>query len=151
MSTEEKQTPWQLIIGIATVIGAVAIIAKLFKKDEDEIAKEKRLIASQRSRDHLYINAKPSFADYQYVDFAKILTTALMLNNTEDEQAVYSVFNKFKNISDLVKTIEFFGTSRKMYTTQYITLPEAIIQYFNDSEIKKLNDILRKKKINYSF
>lgn len=145
--SEEKQTPWGLIVGIATVIGALAFLAKLFGKDTNE----QHEATGQGSRDDLYKQVKPSYADYQYLDWAKILNTSLMLNSTEDEQAVYNVFNKFKNISDLVKTIEFFGTSRKMFTTQYITLPEAIAELFDASEKKKLNDILRKKRIDYSF
>ena len=145
--SEEKQTPWGLIVGVATVIGALAFLAKLFGKDKGEELDGR----GQQSRDDLYKRVKPSFEDYQYLDWAKVLNTALMLNSTEDEDAVYNVFRKFKNVSDLVKTIEFFGTSRKMFSTQYLTLPEAITEYFSKGEKQILNNILRKKRIDYSF
>ena len=145
--SEEKQTPWGLIVGVATVIGALAFLAKLFGKDKND----ENDTRGQQSRDDLYKRVKPSFEDYQYLDWAKVLNTALMLNSTEDEDAVYNVFRKFKNVSDLVKTIEFFGTSRKMFSTQYLTLPEAITEYFSKGEKQILNNILRKKRIDYSF
>ena len=74
-----------------------------------------------------------------------------MEDSTEDEQAVYNVFNKMKNLSDVAKTIEFFGTKRKMFSTQYITLPQAITEYFSEGEKRTLNNILAKKRIDYSF
>lgn len=147
MSEQKQHSTFDIVVGIATVIGALAIIGKLFGKDQNE----ENEFHGQQSRDDLYKQVKPSFADYQYLDWAKALDTALMKNSTEDEQAVYNIFNKFKNISDLVKTIEFFGTSRKMFTTQYITLPEAITEYFNENEKAKLNLILKKKRIDYQF
>ena len=145
--SEEKQTPWGLILSVATIISAIAFLSKIFGKDVNE----ENDARGQQSRDDLYKRVKPSFEDYQYLDWAKKLNTALMLNSTEDEQAVYNIFNRFKNVSDLVKTIEFFGTSRKMFTTQYITLPEAITELFNDGEKAVLNKILAKKKIDYRF
>jgi hypothetical protein len=145
--SEEKQTPWGLILSVATIISAIAFLSKIFGKDESEMLDER----GQQSRDDLYKRVKPSFEDYQYLDWAKKLNTALMLNSTEDEDAVYAVFNRFKNISDLVKTIEFFGTSRKMFSTQYITLPEAITEYFTKGEKAILNKILAKKRIDYQF
>jgi len=148
MSKEDgRETPWQLILSIATIIAAVAFLAKIFGKDVNDENDQR----GQRSREDLYKKTKPSFADYRYLDWAKTLTTALMLNSTEDEDAVYKVFNRMRNLSDVVKTIDFFGTKRKMFTTQYITLPEAIAEYFNPNEKKKLNDILAKKRIDYTF
>lgn len=147
MSEQKTHSTFDIVVGIATIIGALALIDKFFGKDKNE----ENDMHGQQSRDELYRKIKPSYADYQYLDWAKALNQALMLDSTEDEQAVYNVFNRFKNVSDLVKTIEFFGTSRKMFTTQYVTLPEAITAYFSDSEKKKLNDILRKKGIDYSF
>jgi hypothetical protein len=121
MSEQKQHSTFDIVVGIATVIGAIAIISKLFSKDKND----ENEMHGQQSRDELYKKIPPSFKDYQYLDWAKSLDIALMKESTEDEDTVYSIFNKFKNISDLVKTIEFFGTSRKMFSTQYITLPEA--------------------------
>jgi hypothetical protein len=128
--SEEKQTPWGLILSVATIISAIAFLSKIFGKDESEMLDER----GQQSRDDLYKRVKPSFEDYQYLDWAKKLNTALMLNSTEDEDAVYAVFNRFK-----------------MFSTQYITLPEAITEYFTKGEKAILNKILAKKRIDYQF
>ena len=85
------------------------------------------------------------------MDWANTLDVALMQDSTEDEAAVYNVFNKMKNISDVAKLIEFFGTKRKLFSTQYITLPQAITVYFSKGEKQTLNNILAKKRIDYSF
>jgi hypothetical protein len=146
MSNEKKQTPWELILGIATIIAALAFLAKIFGKSESEEEQ-----AGQRSREDLYKKIKPSYEDFKYLDWANTLDEALMQNSTEDEDAVYSVFNRMKNISDVAKLIEFFGTKRKLFTTQYVTLPQAITVYFSKGEKQTLNKILAKKRIDYSF
>ena len=146
MSNEEKQTPWGLILGVATIISALAFLAKIFGKSESEEEE-----AGQRSREDLYKRIPPSYEDFKYLDWANTLDEALMQNSTEDEDAVYSVFKRMKNISDVAKLIEFFGEKRKMFTTQYITLPQAITVYFSKGEKQTLNNILAKKRIDYSF
>ena len=146
MSNEEKQTPWGLILGVATILSALAFLAKIFGKSESEEEE-----AGQRSREDLYKKIKPSYEDFKYLDWANTLDVALMQDSTEDEQAVYNVFNKMKNISDVAKLIEFFGTKRKLFSTQYITLPQAITEYFSDGEKRTLNKILLKKRIDYTF
>jgi hypothetical protein len=144
---EEKNNTFNLIVGIATVIGAIAIVAKLFSKDSDDKNDDK----AERSKEDLYKKIKPSYPDHTYLEWGKQLNTALMLNSTEDENKVYKIFGRFKNVSDYLKTVEFFGTRRKLFTTQYITLPEAIDEYFSDSEKHKLNQILNQKRIGVSF
>lgn len=144
--SEKKQTPWELILGVATIIAALAFLAKIFGKSESEEEQ-----AGQRSREDLYKRIPPSYDDFKYLDWANTLDVALMQDSTEDEAAVYNVFNRMKNISDVAKLIEFFGTKRKLFSTQYITLPQAITEYFNDGEKQTLNKILLKKRIDYTF
>ncbi len=147
MSEQKQHSTFDIVVGIATVIGAIAIIGKLFGKDQNE----ENEFAGQQSRDDLYKRVKPSYEDFKYLDWAKTLDNAIMQSSTEDEDAVYNIFRKMKNISDVAKLVEFFGTSRKMFTTQYVTLPQAINEYFNPSEKKILNNILAARKIDYSF
>lgn len=146
MSGEKKHSTWEIILGVATILAALAFLAKVFGKSESE-----QEIEGQRSREDLYTKIKPSHPDFKFLDWANTLDNALMQGATEDEQAVYNIFNKIKNVSDVAKLIEFFGTKRKMFTTQYITLPQAINEYFSESEKQKLNNILLNKKISYSF
>lgn len=144
---KKEQSIWEIIIGVATIIGAIAFLVKIFSKNEEERVEQE----SKQSKKDLYGLVKPSYPEYRYYDWSKILETALMSNSTEDEDAVYSVFEKMKNISDVSKLVDAFGTKRKMFTTQYISLPQAIAEYFNPNEKKKLNNILSKKRIDYTF
>lgn len=146
MNDNERQTPWGLILTAATIISALAFLAKIFGKDESEQEDD-----GQRSREDLYKKVPPTYEDFKYLDWANSLDIALMQDSSEDEQAVYNVLNRMKNISDVAKLIEFFGTKRKLFSTQYITLPMAITEYFNEDEKAKANKILSSKRINYSF
>lgn len=137
-----------LFFGVLTAIGASLIVAKLLGgKDEDE-EREKR---AHISRELIYKKIPPSYPDYTYIDYGNILDTALLRSVDEDEDAVYSIFERMKNVSDVLKTIEGFGTRRQMFSTTYITLPQALSLVFSKREIKKVNDILLKKRIAYEF
>lgn len=133
-----------MILGIISVIGIVSFLMRIFGKDEVERKAE-------RSRNLVYLKVRPSYPFYRYKDFADVLDTALLRQATEDEDAVYSIFEEFKNISDVNKTIEAFGTRRQMFSTLYITLPQAIATTFSEKEKKKLNGILESKGIQYVF
>ena len=147
-NNNQKQTPWGLILTAATILSALAFLSKIFGKDPKD---EKNEDANNRAKEDLYKTIPPSYKDFQYLDWANALDVALMQDSTENEQTVYNVFNRMKNISDVAKLIEFFGEKRKLFSTQYITLPSAITEYFNEDEKKKLNLILLRKKIDYRF
>ena len=144
---ENKKTPLELFLTVIAIISAIAFIANIFRRDQDEEIEQ----GARKSRKSIYDKIPPTYEDYQYKDFADTLNTALMQSATEDEAAVYNVFNRMKNISDVNKTIEAFGTKRQMFTTHYLSLPQAINENFSKGEIKKLNAILSLKNINYSF
>lgn len=135
------------VITIFVVIALVVILSKLLGKSEEEEEEEK----SKRSRQKLYNEVEPSFRDFTYKDYADTLETALLKQSDEDEDAVYGVFEKMKNISDVNKLIDAFAHRRQMFSTLYISLPQAITTYFDAFEKAKLNRILQKKGIAYSF
>ena len=145
--SENKKSPIEIIATILSIIVAIVFLSKLIKRDENEEIAE----GAKKSRKSIYDKIPPSYEDYRYKDFADTLDTAIMQSATEDEQAVYNVFGKMKNISDVNKTIEAFGTKREMFTTHYLTLPQAITENFSKGEIKKLNAILSLKNIDYTF
>lgn len=145
--SENKKSPIEIIATILSIIVAIVFLSKLIKRDENEEIAE----GAKKSRKSIYDKIPPSYEDYRYKDFADTLDTAIMQSATEDEQAVYNVFGKMKNISDVNKTIEAFGTKRQMFTTHYLTLPQAITENFSKGEIKKLNAILSLKNIDYTF
>ena len=136
---------WELIIGLATIIGAIAFLVKIFGKGEEEkIARE-----AKKSRRKTYKNL--TYQDYQYKDWAEVLVGALVASEVEDEQAVYDVFEKQKTVGDINKLIEYFGTEREMFTMTWATLPMFISRLFSKAEKKKLNGIISANGIDYSF
>lgn len=146
MPEEKKQiSTFQIIVGIATIIGAIAFLVKIFGKGEEG----QRDREVKRSRKKTYKNL--TYEDYKYKDWAEVLVSALVSSETEDEQAVYDVFEKQKTVGDINKLIEYFGTEREMYTATWSTLPMFISRLFSKAEKKKLNGIISANGINYTF
>ena len=144
MSDQKQHSTFDVIVGIATVIGAIAIVSKLFSRDKEE---EK----ADRSREGLYKEIPPTKRDFVYKDWADTLDNALNHNITEDENAVYAVFAQMKNISDVNKTIQAYGARRAFFSMAQYTLPQIINNTFSRDEKKALNGILARKGISYSF
>jgi len=140
----------EIVFGIAAVIGAISIIANLMSKDEAEQQHDDTEAAAAAARKKLYKEIPPSYADYVYRDYADVLDDALLKEATEDEDAVYDIFRDCKNISDVQKIIDTFGHRRELFSTRYISLPQAM-KKLSKGEKAKLNGILAAKKINYSF
>ena len=134
----------KVILGIAGVIGIIAFFARILGRSKFDMQAE-------ASRQKAYITKRPTYPDYLYKDWADILDTAILRESTEDENAVYGVFEKCRNISDVNKIIEAFGKRRQMFTLTWIGLPAAINNYFSYKEKAKLNGILSKKGIDYAF
>jgi hypothetical protein len=147
MPEENKTNPIQLFLGIATVIGAIAFLNKIFGRDEGQEQEDKATDA----RKNLYKTVPPSYQAFQYLDWANSIYSALFDGFTEDETTVYNIFNKVKNLSDVNKLIEAFGHRRATFSTHEMSLPQMITFYFSAGERKKLNHILREKKITYAF
>lgn len=141
----------QFILGAITIISAVAFIAKLLGKSQADEEHDTSESAAASARQDLYRLIPPSFSDYVYRDWADVLDKSILRDATEDEDAVYSIFEDIKNDSDVAKLIEFFAHRREMFTTYKISLPQAISTKFSKSEKLKLNNILRHKKISYRF
>ncbi len=140
----------QVILSLATLISVIVFLSKIFGKGKEDQEHDDTEAKARRSRDLLYLQYPPTYPEFRYRDMADILDKALLRDSTEDEDAVYGVMEKMKNVSDVSKVIDAFGHRRQMFTTYYISLPQAI-QYLNKREKKKINDILAGKKIDYSF
>ncbi len=130
----------QTFFGVITIISIIAFLVKILGRNSDTASRRK-----------LYSKVNPSYDEFVYKDWADTLDTALLREATEDEDAVYRIFEKCRNISDVNKLIEAFGTRRQMFTLTYVSLPQAISSTFNKKEIRKVNDILASKGIQYSF
>lgn len=142
-----KKSPLEMLLWGIGIISAIAFLFKIFDRSEEDENRER----AQQSREEIYRKFPPTFEDGRYLDFADNLHMALLTDMGEDEEAVYDIFRKMRNISDVLKTIEFFGRRRLAFSTYEITLPASIGKLFDTSEKNKLNEILAKKKIPYAF
>lgn len=142
-----------LRIEIILLLGVVYMIYDLFfkKKTEQEI-KEKEIDKELNEK-------KLSYPKSQYYSFADSLETA-MENATTDEETIYSVFRKLKNNNDYLMLQKAFGS--RVYSGELFGVLISYIDFTNgntleqwlhfeldDSEINKLNDILKLRKITY--
>lgn len=141
----------KLVLFAISIITAVKFLNEFFGKGKAGEESETSEAAAAKARQELFKKYPPSYNDQFYRDWADILDKAILRDATEDEDAVYEIFNEVKNVSDVAKLIEFFGHRREMFTTYYISLPQAITSKFNSREKIKLNNILRGKKIEYRF
>jgi hypothetical protein len=101
---------------------------------------------------------QPSYSDSNYKTLADKLYSAMNTSGTNLSQ-IYSVFEQMKNKIDVLKLIEAYGV-RQLYTFGVPTggqqnLAQALSDELNDmwpfEELKKINQILFKKGINYKF
>lgn len=146
--------PWAKGLVAVTVLGvavyaAYKITQKLSGQDEQD-SKEDKDVVSEIERES---KKKPaSYADSQYKTFANTIETAGFDVGT-DEAAIYSTFRKLKNNTDYLKLLNAWGKpNRTVYewgVGRKMTLPQYIRWEMNDSEVKKVNDILNSKGITY--
>ena len=99
---------------------------------------------------------KPTYSNTQYEAFSNKIVAAINDCGT-DEQAVYDVFNQLKNEAYLYKLIEvyklrkFKGCGSSYFGFEERSLSGSITYEMSSSEIRKINDIMKSKNINYSF
>lgn len=131
-----------IIIAVALYFAVRAIKKGLAKlKIQDEI------------NDHILKTGEvPSFTNAEYVNMSDILAKAFDGFGT-DEAAVYSVFQKMKNKTDVLNLIDIYGyrpEGRKFFGVDE-NLINSLKNELSASELKKVNDILASKGINYAF
>lgn len=86
----------------------------------------------------------------QYSTLADRLETAMFRFN-DDEDAIYAVFAKCRNKSDVLQLISSFGTRRMLVTIGKSNLTTWLYYKLSDKEIQHINEILTRNNINYQF
>ena len=146
--------PWAKGVVAVAVIGVAGYaFFKLTQKlgdSEEADRKEEGEVQNELAEES---KKKPaSYPDSQYRTFANTIETAGFDVGT-DEAAIYSTFRKLKNNTDYLKLLTAWGKpNRKIYDWGMgynYTLPQYIRYEMNDSEVKKVNDILSSKGIKY--
>jgi len=93
-----------------------------------------------------------TYAEFIYKSDANQLLIAMKGLGTDDD-LIYKIFSRMKNDLDITQLIKEFGMhnyyGKNIYTE--MDLPAWINEEMNDSELKKLNEILNKNNITYRF
>lgn len=142
-------------LGILT-IGALSFRKKIMKdanrkKNAAEVTYAKKALTELAKK-----GIRPTFDDTQYESFSAKLVSAFDDCGT-DNAAVYGVFDKMKNIADILKLIavydrrKFKGCFSSYFDYENLTLSGSLSYEMTNSEISKINSILSKKGINYNF
>ena len=132
-------TPIVLAGSILLIIIAVVVIIvvkrKKATKEQDDYIKD---VEKQIDKSDL------SYANSEYTQMANKLYSAMKGIGT-NENAIYDVFSQLETESDVRKLISTFGSKDGM------TLQQWLIDDLSNRELQKVNDILAKNNINYSF
>jgi len=96
---------------------------------------------------------RPSFGDTVYVGFADRIVSASTTFNVfgGKQKAIYAIFSQLNNDIDVLKLVQAFGQRRKEFTLFWDSLAGYLDGELNNSEIGKINDILKSKGIRYRF
>jgi hypothetical protein len=138
-------------IAVVGVVGyAIYKVTQKIGNVEEADKKEGKDILDELAKEG---KKKPAtYADSQYKTFANTIEIAGFDAGT-DEEAIYSTFRKLKNNTDYLKLLNAWGNpNRKVYdwgVGRDMTLPQFIHYEMNDTEVRKVNQILASKGITY--
>jgi len=146
------------VAGVAIVYFTTKSIIKSIKKKKQEQDDNDLLDASERERRELDKQGiKQVVSNAQLEAFSQKLAEAFNDCGTT-EASVYAVFNGLKNKADLMQLIKIYGKRpysgcllQGEFGDMNYTLPRAIESELDSAEMKKVNDILRRKNIDYQF
>lgn len=144
--------------GIAIVYFTSRSIIKSINKKKEERDNKDLLDATEREKRELEKQGiKQTVSNAQLEAYSQKLAEAFNDCGTT-ESSIYAVFNGLKNQVDLMQLIKIYGTraysgclAHGEFGDMNYSLPRAIESELDSSETKKVNDILRKKGIDYTF
>lgn len=131
----QKPLTWLIITGVALYFGSKAI--KSLKTNKD-------LQAASQDVSDLEKTQVASYTEGQYNIWAQQLLGAMSGLGT-DEDAIFRVFNFMKNDLDVAKLVKAFGVRDNE------SLSEWLAGDLSNTDIQKINTILKNKKIKYQF
>jgi thiamine pyrophosphate-dependent acetolactate synthase large subunit-like protein len=144
--------------GLAIIYFTSRSIIKSINKKKKEQDDKDLLDATEREKRELERRGiKQMVSNAQLEAYSQKLVEAFNDCGTT-ESSVYTVFNGLKNQADLMQLIKIYGTrgysgclAQGEFGDMNYSLPRAIESELDTSETKKVNDILRKKGIDYTF
>lgn len=118
--------------------------------DPEDVAREQQKIDENTKTDLNKLQSegiKPSYPDTSYANWANQLESAFLIAWGTNEDAVYRIFGYMKNDADVIKLEEAFGLRRMEWTLAKANLAMMIDYEMSNSEISKINEILKSKGI----
>ena len=135
------------ILGAAGIVyGLYRVYTKITTPDVTENAKDELSKLAKAG-------VKPTLSDVQIQSISSRIKSAAAGQNIlgTDEQAIYNAFSQLRNDADFNKLVIEFGEERKSFSFSKTDLFGWIVDELNESEIGKLNTILRQRAVTYKF
>lgn len=160
--------PWAKgVVGIVVVGGLALAGYKVYGMVKSKIDEgEANAAAKEADKELRQLGINPSYSQTQYVSFVSTLVEAMNDCGTNEEK-IFNVFRAMNNKADVLKLISAFGVRYYQpcpgdqpisYTLSLFNdkryggnLPTWLAYDLTSGEIKKINDILSKKGINFKF
>jgi hypothetical protein len=135
--------------GVAIAFGVKKVL-DYFKPERKREESEQKVVTGELETE---TKATPlSYPVSQYATFANIIETAGFDIGT-DEDAIYTVFRSLKNNADYLALSNAWGKpTRKVYDFGFgynMTLPQYLRWEMSDTEVSRINSILKSKNIKY--
>ena len=124
-----------ILLIIITVVVIFVVKRKNATREQDEYIKD---VEKQIDKSDL------SYSNSEYTQLCNKLYSAMKGIGT-NENAIYDVFSQMQSESDVRKLISMYGSKDGM------TLQQWLIDDLSNRELQKVNDILAKNNINFSF
>jgi len=143
-----------IVLGtLGLIAGSFFGVKKIIKKRKEQKA-EKDYIAQIKDEQTAFEQSgeKLSYPPSNYKQFADQIQEAMQYTGTYFG-VIYGIMKLMKNNLDVIQLVKAFGT-RPVYFwgfTYNFTLPEALRDELSDSDIAKINNLFKAKKIKYRF
>ncbi len=150
---------WQHLVLLAIIVIVLYYSYKTIKtwvknliESSDEKKRKEALEAEAKKP-----GQEPTYSLREYANWANVLENAMAGFGT-DEETIYAIYRKMRTYGDVVELEKAFGTRLWSPTTSYLDqalmgknmdLPGWLVTELDSNELRKLNDILAAKNINY--
>ena len=145
-TTEVLGNP-KIMISIGIIVLIIGIVIAIFwKKIKNAIDEAKQDKKNEKKVDEVesFTQKTQTYPDSYYVIFADQLDSAMRGCGTREEE-VFNIIGKIKNDVDFIKLNNAFGTRKNQ------NLGRWIHGDFNEKDIKKINEILKRNGVTMGF
>jgi hypothetical protein len=138
---------------IGALVGTFFGVKKVIKRRKEKKA-ENDYIAQVKNEQEAFEQSgeKLTYPPSNYKQFADQLQEAMQYTGTYFG-VIYGIMRQMRNNLDVIQLVKAFGT-RPIYFwgfTYNFTLPEALRDELSETDINKINNLFRAKKIKYRF